>query len=130
MRTKIPTKKQLEELNIHNPHNLASLTAQKVFISWSPQMTGRAYRPAHYAVVHIGHKTDPGGHWMDDGHKTFSIYGGEGKDKESRLQQSIAWANEKFGARVWVRDPWGSYQDPSVIGLAWSALKAKKAPNG
>ena len=80
---RFPTKNQMRDLRecIANSHNLASLTDQKVYISWSPQMSGRAYR----------------------------------------------WADKKFGKREWVRDPFGSYQDPQALERVWALVREKEA---
>jgi hypothetical protein len=123
---KFPTKKQMHALKecITNSWNLAELTDQKVFISWAPQIVGRWYRPANFAVVHIGHKTDPKGHWQNDGHKSFYIYDGDTRD--SRVLEAIAWADKKFGKRTWVRDPFGSYQDLQALNCVWDLVKESK----
>ena len=121
---KFPTKKQMSEVGVHNSYNLAALTDQKVFIAWSPQQTGRYYRLAHFAVVHIGYKTDPKGHWQDDGHKSFHIYGGDTRD--GKAAEAMSWANKKFSKRSWVRDPFGSYQDPQALECAWELVMRKE----
>ena len=121
---KFPTKKQMAEVGVHNPHNLVSLTEQKVAIYWSPQITGRGYRCAHYAVIHLGFQTAPGGPWYENGNKTFNVL--FETTKEKALAEAIAWTNKRYGAREWVRDPWGSYQDPSVVGLVHALIKKAK----
>ena len=118
---KFPTKRLMEEAKIHNSHNIASLTKDKIFICFTPAMTGRGSFPAGYSIVHIGHKTDPKGHWRDYGDKTFNI--GGRADKEEALAEAIAWANERFGKREWVRDPYGSYQEESAIEAVLSEIK-------
>jgi|ERR1700721_1389691 len=122
---KFPTKARMEVARIHNSHNIANLTEQKIWICFSPADYDRGgYGSAHYSVIHIGYKTDPDGPWYNHGNKTFLSLS---KSKEEILPEAIIWTNEKFGSREWVRDPWGSYQDASALELAWAQVKAAEA---
>lgn len=108
---KFPTKEKMRAVGI-NPHALATLGPGRVYISWSPMEIGRLSRVAMYQVIHLDHKTDPKGHWSDYGHKTFSIF----RDtKEQALAAAIAWADEKYGKREWIRSPWGDYHESAVL---------------
>jgi hypothetical protein len=124
-KTKFPTKAQLNALNIHNGHNLADLTKDKLFISFTPASTGRGGRSAHFRVSHIGYQSDPTAHFLDYGCKTFTVWGGKA-GREKVLVDVIAWTNAKYGEREWVKDPFGSYQDAQVIALAWEKVEAAK----
>lgn len=75
-----------------------------VGVIYSTQESGRMYRPASWAVIRPGFKTDPNAHWMDHGTKTFKVYTPSDKaDKEAQLAQAIAWATERYGYDTWVR---------------------------
>jgi hypothetical protein len=121
---KFPSKTLLRAVKVFNSWDLGMLSKQRIYISWTPQLSGRGYRPAHYAVIHIGHKTDPKGHWMDDGHKSFHLYGRE--ERDLRAAEAMKWANKKFGKRAWVRDPFGSLQSPETLEAAWKLVNAEK----
>jgi hypothetical protein len=47
--------------------------------------------------------------WYDYGARTFS-----GRKKEA-LSEAQAWATDRFGIKVWVRDPFGSYGEAEFI---------------
>jgi hypothetical protein len=79
-----------------------------VMLSFTPELTGRGYRPARWAVVHAEEKTDPGGHWMDYGLKVFAPYWHKGTTAEKRAaarEDAIAWTNEKYGTTTWAAIP-------------------------
>jgi hypothetical protein len=119
---RFPSKNRMREVKIFNSHNLASVTTQKVYICWHAAVRGRMSSTAKYQVVHIGHVTDPKAAWYDYGNKTFSAW----QDKQKALAAAVAWANEKFGEREWVRDLWGSYQDSEALTKVWELVKAAK----
>ena len=124
---KFPSKNKMAAppANIRNPYMIAKMTTDKIFIAWSPQEKGRAYRSARYSVIHVGFKTDPKSHWQDYGNKTFCVF----TTRESAAQQAIEWANKRYGKREWVRDPFGSYQDVRAIDAVKDALKQPEADN-
>lgn len=87
---------------------------KKVFISYRPQDTGRAYQSAAWQVIRPGFKTDPEGHWRDYGHKTFMVHGRE--NRQGQLDEAIKWANGRYyGDIEWVKDPFGDYQTKATI---------------
>lgn len=91
--------------HIVNSHNLVSLYRYEtggvgVYISWTPQELGRAYRPAGYHVMRPGFKTDPTEHWMHYGNKFFMKGGLNVTDCEADAK---AWASEKYGITEWVK---------------------------
>ena len=109
VKTKFPTKAQMNAVGIHNGHNLASLTSFKLYIEFTPAWTGRSSRCARFHVMHIGFNTDPQAHWQDYG--KFSR-----NEREAKLAEAIAW----------VKDPFGSYQDANVIPLVWAIVEGAK----
>jgi hypothetical protein len=120
-RKKFPTKEQLRTIGITNGYDLVRLLAEpKVFISFSPRMTGRGYQPGQFQVIHLDHQTNPNGHWQDHGHKTFRV--ALAITKEQALADAIKWTDATFGKSDWVRDPFGDYQDSKVIALTWAVL--------
>ena len=123
-KTKFPTKSQMHTVNVTNGHDLAALTPLKLYIEFKPSYSGCGGSSAKFQVIHIGHETDPKAHWSDYGNKTFDIW--NTKDKEGKLAEAIAWTNEKFGQREWVKDPFNSYQDASAIALVWELLERGK----
>lgn len=124
-KTKFPTKTQLHTVGIHNPHNIASLTPDKLFISWTPSSARGGY-PAFFQIAHIGDSSDPK---ADYGHKMFRLLGGK-EGREKGLAEAIVWANARYGVREWVKDPFGSYQDARAIALVWTAMASSPYPLG
>lgn len=125
-REKFPTKGKIREAKIFNSWELARLlpaAADQFYISFQPNTYGRGGQSANFHVIHTRIKTDPQGHWMDNGHKSFLIFT---KDKEATRLEAIEWANQRFGARDWVRDPFGSYQQRAVLDAAWQAVDKLK----
>jgi hypothetical protein len=124
VRTKFPTKAAMKAVGVFNPRNLASTCEDDVCIHFSASDTkGRATRAARYSVHRKNEKTDPkNAHWMDYGYKAFSVFGA---GKEKALAEAIAWTDAKYGKRVWVRDPWGSYQDERTIAAVWALIDKK-----
>jgi len=119
---KFPTKKTMREGGIFNPWQIASLTKDKLHISFSPQHLGRGGHGAHYQVIKIDKKTDPNGPWYNYGHKTFPV----GGDKPKAFSDAVKWANENFGERDWVKDPWGGMQDSSAVELVRAEVREDK----
>jgi hypothetical protein len=104
----------MREVRIFNSHDIAELGPDKLYLHWSPQVSGRYYRPAYYAVIRIGFKTDPRAHWQQDGHKWFCTYEYE-YNRERTVEAAMVWADQSYGRREWVRDPNGSYQDARAL---------------
>lgn len=120
------TKKRWRELNVFNPHNLAAMGGKpmkRVVVYYRPQMTGRGYRSAAWQVMSLDIKTDPKGHWMDNGHKTFGVFRPE--EKEPQLKAALAFAREEFGVEEWERSPWGSYHPMGTMENAARRCEAK-----
>ena len=115
------TKAILREHHIFNPHNLCTAGGGKIFIGYSPQVTGRAYRSAKWQIIGSTFKTDPTGHWTDYGHKTFNpsrfANGNEShhQAKAKALEAAKLWASEKYGITHWERDPFGDWQELEVM---------------
>lgn len=123
-RQRFPTKVQLRAVQITNGYNLCELLDEpKVFISFSPAMTGGASQFAKFQVIRVGYRTDPKAHWADNGNKTFDIFT---HGKEQALADAIEWTDAKYGKRDWVKDPFGDYQDNRLIALAWVKVDAVK----
>lgn len=117
------TKNILRENKIINPYELAKVTENKIYIDYSPAENGRMARYAQWEVVGIGFKTDPNGHWLDYGHKTFIVLGRE--DKQCKLQEAILWANDNFGTTEWEKDPFGSYQIKGTLAKIENIIRSK-----
>jgi hypothetical protein len=91
----------------------------------------RGGRSARWQVRHLTEQTDPGNHWQDYGHKTFSVfmYGRNGTSAEQRAaarQAAIEWTNEKYGTDQWGTVP-GIRIDLfplDVVALVKGALKS------
>ena len=65
--------------------------------------------PACWAVCKLG--INLGEAWYDYGSRTFSAWG----NRKKALGEAQAWASEKFGVKVWARDPFGSYGEAEFI---------------
>jgi hypothetical protein len=125
-RKKFPTKTQLATAGIINAHQLADLQSEpKVYVSFAASDNGRGGTGAKFQVIRIGYITDPKAHFLDRGRKTFTVFGFP--TKEAAAHAACEWAEARYGKREWVRDPFGSYQDVRVIGLAWAAVDAATA---
>jgi hypothetical protein len=62
------TKDTLRALLIYNPHNLAERGVEpRVFVSYTPQETGRASQCAKWIIKGIGFNTNPDAAWYDYG---------------------------------------------------------------
>ena len=110
-----PTKKILNSLGIHNPHNVAAEGGAKLFIYYRCQETGRAYQSAAWQVCGIGFKTGPkGDSWRDGGDKTFSIWDVR-QQKASKLEEAKAWAKKRVGIKSWERDVFGAWHPKGTL---------------
>ncbi|MDE2104934.1 MAG: hypothetical protein KGL39_47290 [Patescibacteria group bacterium] len=89
---------------------------KRVFISYLPGDWGRGgFGPRFHVDLMIDGKsmiTDKDAHWSDHYRKSFTVY--SRKDKESVLQAAIAWANETYGPREFVRNRMGDYVEKEV----------------
>ena len=115
------TKEKLKAIGIFNPHNFCTIGGGRIFVGYSPQVTGRAYRTAKWQVCGVREKTDPKAFWMDNGQKAFDVNGVAANSsgthaeiKEIQRLAAIAWATEKYGIDDWVKDPFGDYQERRV----------------
>jgi hypothetical protein len=127
------TKALLSEHGIHNPHNFCTAGGGKIYIAYSPQITGRAYRSASWQVIMPNGKTDPDGAWCDNGQKSFDVNSvavpecdTPHKRKEYQRLAAIAWATEKYGIDDWVKDPFGDYQQREVWERVVEKIKTKQ----
>jgi hypothetical protein len=101
------TKKILNENRIFNPHDIARITGEKVYIAYSPQSIGRMYSPSKWQIVGINIYTDPTAHWTDHKTKTFDIF--NHTDKLVLFETAKAWVKEKYGMDMTERDVWGNW---------------------
>lgn len=96
--------------------------SQTPVIYYDPAEPGRAYRPAKWSVHRPGFKTDPGGHWMNYGNKTFDVY--SRSDKEPQRAAAFEWASERYGVSEWARSPFGGWHPAEVVARFKAAVKA------
>jgi hypothetical protein len=96
-----------------------------IHVGYTPAFTGRGYRSARWQVVRPGYKTDPEGHWEDDGHKTFSVLSRD--VKESQRLAAIDWASYRYGIEEWGRIAGipGDWFPVEVV--TWIKTRLKKA---
>lgn len=109
-------KDKLGEVKVHNAHNFAG--HGNVYIAYSPNEYGRIMRPARWQVVRPGFKTDPDGHWMNYGHKTFLLVNAGETHKEKKeiaLEEAKAWASERYGITEWAKTPFGDWMDADFV---------------
>ena len=109
------TKAKLRELSLHNGWMITQAGAGKVFICYQPAASdsGMAWQ-----VVMPVAKTDPGGPWYQDGHRTFAIRGrGE---RAARLLVALTWATNAYfvPGQEWERSPYGDYHPKGTIARA------------
>ena len=126
-KTKFPTKVQLRSIGIFNSADLARLGPDGIHLSCG--MT-RLVTTSHYTcqVIKIGEKSDPSGNPSNHGHKTFTtlwnlIRKAAWDDCKAR---AMAWTDEKYGKRDWVRDPFGDLQDARVLPRVWTTIEESK----
>ena len=104
-----------ERFRIFNPYGIAEQQdGHKVYIDYSPQTSGLAGLNARWSVVAVTAKTDPHGHWRDDGTKVFPCWHPL-EDKEEHRLEAIAWATERYGITEWERSPFGSYHPKGTL---------------
>lgn len=120
------TKAQWKALGVSNSHNIAE-RGTKVYVSYRPGDWGRGSQSPAWQVIKIGYQTDPKGHWRDNGHMTFSIWGRA--EKPVRLKEALAWARKKFGIKEWERDPWGDWHPAGTFVMA-KEYKRPEESNG
>ncbi len=101
------TKNEWRALGVHNSYGIMKRSVCKLFISYSPQDSGRAGHGAHWIVVGNGFLTDPKGPWYDNGNKSFLIW--DRGCKQSELDNVMAWVAERYGITKWEHGPWDSY---------------------
>jgi len=105
-----------EQFKVYNPHDLARLGGEPpVYVDYHGAETGRAYRSAKWVVIHIREKTDPSGHWMDNGSKVFNVYRKE--EKEQQLKAALEFG-KKYGVVEWERSPFGSFHPKGTMECA------------
>lgn len=102
---------QLRSVRIFNAHEFAG--KGNVFISYSPAITGRGSRSAHYVVSRPGYVTDPNAHWQDYGHKTFTCW--RGVDRPAAFEEAKTWAGARYKITEWARTPFGSWMSASFV---------------
>lgn len=120
---------QLRDRKVYNSSNLVSEYAHAtgnvgVYISYSHNDGSRMSTGTldGYHVVRPGFKTDPDGHWTDNGHKAFhaswSRENGDGYD--TARSAAIEWTNNRYHTTEWTRIP-GFFKDwfPVEV-LAWA----------
>lgn len=117
----------LRKHGIVNPYDIEKQCGAPpfVFISYSAQVTGRAYRNAKWHVVRIGYQTDPRAHRQNNGHKTFDIYRRE--EKEPQRLAALAWATGRYGITDWVRDPFGDYHSKRTMDRLMEMIQTQRA---
>lgn len=113
------TKKVLQEIGIHNPHNLCSTGGGRIYVGYSPDIRGRASSCAKWQVIGVRENTDPSTAWYNYGCKTFTVGGTSrmthAQSKEQERQAAIEWATKKYGITEWAKDVFGDYQEAAVI---------------
>ena len=107
---KKPTEEQMRAKGIYNSYDVASLGPAKVWISYQRPHSGRDFTPTGYMVHGVGFKVDPGAHWLDNGGKIFSTYGG----KAEALAEAKRWVEERYGITEWVM-VWRDWHDARVL---------------
>jgi hypothetical protein len=124
-RLKFPTKEAMKSVGILNSRILSWVLPDGLVILFAASTAHeRGGRQARFSVYYRHEYTDPDSHWRDIGRKTFSVWG----SKQSTIREAIEWTDKKYGQRVWIRDPWGSYQDGDTIAAVWDLIDAKGKP--
>jgi hypothetical protein len=118
----------LRIVGVVNPYLFADAEGAQVYVTYRPQKTGRAYQSAAWQVVRPGYRTDPGGHWRDVGHKTFSVYRRD--QKAAQLDAAKAWADAQFGVTEWAKTPFGTWMDKAFVERRLADLLARAAAGG
>lgn len=112
------TKNQWRERKIVNSYDVIKLCNPKVFISYRPQVNGRASQCAAWQVVHIGYQSDPNSHWRDCGHKTFALFCVKA-EKEPKLKDAMEFAKAKYGVAEWERGLSGDWYPKGSLQMAF-----------
>jgi hypothetical protein len=93
----------LRDLGVHNPYNAVVFAKRRgvtpdVYIDYRPQdhLIG-----ARWQVISPSHKTDPDGHWMNHGAKSFHVW--NRRDRAAILEDAKAWAAEHYGVTEWAK---------------------------
>ncbi|KKM07042.1 hypothetical protein LCGC14_1737960 [marine sediment metagenome] len=109
------TKNKLREIKIYNPHGLATRGQSKLYIGFTPGDNDRMAHYPYWAVVGIGFKVDPDGHWATYGNKQFSI--NCRAEKIPSLNKAVQWCYDKFHIPTdqWEKDPFGGWQIKGTI---------------
>ena len=104
-----------KRFRIFNPRDIATQqNGHKIFVVYSPQVVGRAYRSAKWSVASVTEQTDPNAHWTEHGTKTFHCWHPM-EDKEKQRLEALAWATERYGIIEWERSPFGSYHPKGTL---------------
>lgn len=114
---------KLRAIQIRNVYELLARFADKgkdVACTYSPGHS-RTFQTRGTQVCSPSHKTDPGGHWLDYGRKTFN-----GPQEES-MPQAMDWASKKYGIDEWVPSPINPRSDKVPRAVRERALAAIKA---
>jgi len=103
------TKKAMENINIHNPHNYAK---GEPFIFYSPQQTGRAWRGAEWCIHWKDHPFP--GPWYNHDDFVIDIFRPR-FEKELKLEEAKEKFYELFGDEELVPTPFGSWMKKSFV---------------
>lgn len=123
------TRKQLEPLGIHNPHNIMTKTGSRLYISYTGPDYGRGgHGMAHWQVIGNGFATDKNSAWYNHNHITFNIW--DRTKKESKLQEALVWVEATYGISEFERDPFGCYQIKGTLDKLKQLLKQQEAQHG
>lgn len=110
---------------------------ERVWITYTPGERGRFFREggAHVnrAVDGRDVKTDPKGHWTQNGRKFFGAStmrhpGLTAPEARRRaIEQAQAWATETYGVGTegWARDPFGGYGPADFVKARTKILKER-----
>jgi len=102
------TKKLLNENKIFNPHDIARVTGEKLYINFRPNSYGRMSETSHWQVIGMDFKTDLDSiAWYNYGQKTFVIF--DRADKEAKLAEAKAWVKQRYSLDITERDVWGNW---------------------
>lgn len=118
----------LARVRVHNAHNFANVDGSPVYIKYRPEERGRAYRPPAWQVCRVGYQTNPGGHYLDNGHKTFPIDGRDDKDPQEAAAK--AWAAQRYGVTEWAKTPFGSWMAKAFVEARLAELLGRVTGEG
>ncbi|MDD5354675.1 MAG: hypothetical protein PHF95_05745 [bacterium] len=100
----------LDRIRIHNSHNIAVTTGEKLYIGY---IRGDKWSGARWSVIGIKVQTDPTAHWKDMGNKTFPVWTKE--EKEEKLQEAKNWVKQKYGIDITEKDVWGGWHRTGTL---------------